>query len=262
LNASAYLTATFRDIQQNDVYTTNLYRPDGTTRYSTNSIYSNASTSRYIRTYDAITTYDQAGTWRFAVTYRGKTYDHYFTVTCTDYTLSGAHSGHQGYWANTYITSTRTIAGSTANEVTYKAGNYVRLDPGFTATQNSYFHAHIEPCGSTADREAEENETALVDKEWIDMDFSSLQNQYLMAQPNPFSHQTNFVFALKKPSVVSLIIKDIYGREITKIIHRQRYEEGTYQANFETNDLPAGIYTAVFLEDDAIKQTLKLVISK
>ena len=262
LNSSAYLTATFRDIQQNDTYTAYLYRPDGTLRYSNASTYTSASASRFLRTYDAVTTYDQAGTWRFAVSYRGKVYDHYFTVTCTDYALSGAHSGHQGYWANTYITSTRTISGSTANEITYKAGNYIRLDPGFTATQNSYLHAHIEPCGSTADRDAAENEYVIEDNAPPVFRSPTAANEYLIAQPNPFSNQTDFVFALKNPTTVSLFIKDIYGREVTKIIHQQLYEAGTYQANFQTNNLPSGIYTAVFLEGDKIKQTLKLVVSK
>jgi len=59
-------------------------------------------------------------------------------------------SSTQYYAASNYITSTRTVYTSYNNtSVTYKAGNYVQLNPGFNTQYGAKFEALIGPCTPT-----------------------------------------------------------------------------------------------------------------
>jgi len=59
-------------------------------------------------------------------------------------------SSTQYYAATNYITSTRTVYTSYNNtSVTYKAGNFIRLNPGFNTQYNAKFEALIGPCSGT-----------------------------------------------------------------------------------------------------------------
>ena len=55
-------------------------------------------------------------------------------------------TGVQIYEASSHILSTREIVGGVGTDVLYKAGNYIRLDPGFEAKIHSQLTAKIEGC--------------------------------------------------------------------------------------------------------------------
>lgn len=60
---------------------------------------------------------------------------------------SPLHStGTQVVSAQMYITSTRVITGGQGTDVTYSAGNYIQLNPGFHAKSNNIFKAVLEGC--------------------------------------------------------------------------------------------------------------------
>ncbi len=65
----------------------------------------------------------------------------------------------------------------------------------------------------------------------------SLEQNY----PNPFNPTTNIRFTIPKNNQTSLIIYDILGREITKLINRE-LNPGTYEFVFDGSSLPSGIY--------------------
>ncbi|MBE9468838.1 MAG: T9SS type A sorting domain-containing protein [Bacteroidetes bacterium] len=68
----------------------------------------------------------------------------------------------------------------------------------------------------------------------------NLQQNY----PNPFSAQTFISFKLRQRTNVSLVVFDIFGREIEKIINNEKRNPGKYLESFnaKTKKLKSGVY--------------------
>ena len=65
--------------------------------------------------------------------------------------------------------------------------------------------------------------------------------------PNPFNPSTTIRFSLPTPENISLIIYDINGKEVRRIIDNQKYEKGVYEAiwdgkNQYGNTVASGVY--------------------
>ena len=60
--------------------------------------------------------------------------------------------------------------------------------------------------------------------------------------PNPFNPTTKISFDLPKDVRVSIVIYDILGREITKIINNDFRTAGKYITEFNASTLTSGIY--------------------
>lgn len=75
--------------------------------------------------------------------------------------------------------------------------------------------------------------------------------------PNPFIQHTSVRFELTQPSHVQLVLYDINGRQIRRLVDRE-YIPGEYRLRLAVDDLPAGVY---FLELTARgeRQVLKLL---
>jgi len=67
-------------------------------------------------------------------------------------------------------------------------------------------------------------------------EFSLSQNY-----PNPFNPTTVFTITVPTPEFVSVKVYDLLGREIAELAGRMM-NPGTYEINFDANDLPSGIY--------------------
>jgi len=67
---------------------------------------------------------------------------------------------------------------------------------------------------------------------------------YRLAQnyPNPFNPMTTIEFNLPEPSVVSLKVYDLTGREVARLIDREEILEGFQAVDFEAGSLSSGIY--------------------
>jgi len=59
--------------------------------------------------------------------------------------------------------------------------------------------------------------------------------------PNPFNPSTKIKFDIAKSGFASLVIFDITGKEIAKLVN-QNLNSGTYEFNFNAAALPSGIY--------------------
>jgi ligand-binding sensor domain-containing protein len=59
--------------------------------------------------------------------------------------------------------------------------------------------------------------------------------------PNPFTYQTIVVFNIPEEQLISLIVYDLMGREITTLVSG-RLEKGEHTITFKASDLPGGIY--------------------
>lgn len=80
------------------------------------------------------------------------------------------------------------------------------------------------------------------------------------AYPNPFNPITKFQFDLPEPSNVRLIIFNIQGQQVAKLVDNW-YSAGVYHATFDASLLSSGIYFAR-LEAGEFRKTQKLLLIK
>ena len=80
------------------------------------------------------------------------------------------------------------------------------------------------------------------------------------AHPNPFNPETNLTFDLPEAGNVSLVIYDVNGREIVRLVDGWR-QAGVYEAAFNASSLSSGIYFARLQAGD-FQQTRKLLLIK
>ena len=114
-------------------------------------------------------------------------------------TLIGTHTGVRGYLNGDFIASTASIAGLSTNNIFYQADNYVKLNPGFVAAQNSEFHAQINDCTVGGMREMEEE---------------LIGDNNLLVSPNPGFGIFSINYTADVNSDMRLIIRNLYGNII------------------------------------------------
>ncbi|MEM8486870.1 MAG: T9SS type A sorting domain-containing protein [Bacteroidota bacterium] len=76
--------------------------------------------------------------------------------------------------------------------------------------------------------------------------------------PNPFSQSTTLRYSLPQTMQVRLAVYDILGREVALLVDAQQ-EAGIYTAEFDADNLPAGIYLAR-IELDFLQFTKRMVL--
>ncbi len=67
--------------------------------------------------------------------------------------------------------------------------------------------------------------------------------------PNPFNPTTTIQYTLQKPQRVVLIITDLYGREVRRLLRGDLQEAGSHQVQFDAAGLPSGVYFYTLLTD-------------
>lgn len=78
--------------------------------------------------------------------------------------------------------------------------------------------------------------------------------------PNPFNPVTNIKFQLPKAGFVKLAVFDALGRNVAELVNQQ-LKHGTYNIDFEGNNLPSGVYFYK-LETESFTQTKKMILIK
>lgn len=78
--------------------------------------------------------------------------------------------------------------------------------------------------------------------------------------PNPFNPETNIKFDLPKNGYVDLILYDITGREISKLVE-QNLEAGRYNYKFNASNFNSGVYFIRLISND-FSETRKIVLVK
>ncbi|MBS1492769.1 MAG: T9SS type A sorting domain-containing protein [Bacteroidetes bacterium] len=83
-----------------------------------------------------------------------------------------------------------------------------------------------------------------------------LQQNY----PNPFNPSTKIVYTLNKTQYIELIVYDITGKEISKLVNKvETY--GEHEVNFSEKNLPSGVYFCQ-IKTETEFETIKMVIVK
>ena len=80
--------------------------------------------------------------------------------------------------------------------------------------------------------------------------------------PNPFNPETNIKFTLPKASMVSLIIYDISGKEVIKLIDDLNISAGTTTKTFYGNNLSSGLYFCSLIVNGKNSSSMKMIILK
>lgn len=93
--------------------------------------------------------------------------------------------------------------------------------------------------------------------------FSLLQNY-----PNPFNPITTIEFTLMEPSVVSLIIYNVLGQQIARLVDHATMDEGRQVLDFDASAVASGVYFYQLLADPIsgqgkfVSQVRKMVLLK
>jgi parallel beta-helix repeat protein len=78
--------------------------------------------------------------------------------------------------------------------------------------------------------------------------------------PNPFNPITNIRFDLHKSSLTKLLIFDILGREVAKLVN-EKLSTGSYEVDWNASGYPSGVYF-YRLETEEFTDTKKMVLIK
>ena len=93
---------------------------------------------------------------------------------------------------------------------------------------------------------------------------TELPTDYILYQnyPNPFNSTTKIRFSVKGNNVnVKIIIYDISGKLISEIIN-QNFSSGTYETDFNSNNLTSGVYFYTLNINDKTIDTKKMLMIK
>lgn len=145
---------------------------------------------------------------------------------------------------------TITASGSvdSGTEVVLKAGESIRLAPGFHAQANSLFQAAIEGC----------HVPPLPLQDTTDMAGLNLSEAAgrgiadLKIIPNPFRHATTIRYTLAEAKEVTLTLYDLSGRPVAVLQPAAWQEAGEHQLDFRNEQLAAGIYYLALQIDQEI----------
>lgn len=92
----------------------------------------------------------------------------------------------------------------------------------------------------------------------------NLPEKYTLNQnyPNPFNPTTTIKFALPKAGNVSILIYDVAGREVTRLINNAPLNAGSFDVKFDGSNLSSGIYFYKLLVDGNTISTKKMSLIK
>ena len=79
--------------------------------------------------------------------------------------------------------------------------------------------------------------------------------------PNPVVDMTKFTYSVTEPTVVSLAVYDVMGREVARVVSNESHSMGTYEAEFDASKLANGNYTYVIFAGDE-KVTGTMIVQK
>ncbi|MCE1164395.1 MAG: YCF48-related protein [Bacteroidetes bacterium] len=96
--------------------------------------------------------------------------------------------------------------------------------------------------------------------EWTNIipGYYNLEQNY----PNPFNPVTTISFGIPKAANISLIIYDITGREIDRLINNTVVNAGTLKYTYDASKLASGVYFYSLIADGKTAATKKMVLIK
>ncbi len=155
---------------------------------------------------------------------------------------------------NWILGQSNNIIQSTA-DVTYDAGNYIRLEPGFRAIQGCNFHAFIDGC--TASTNFTNNSAYKSNNEYSILDKELNVNIY----PNPTKEFATIEYQLPQEANISIALYNGMGQNIASLTNKQVQEAGLHQLQLNVNEFASGVYY-IKIKSDVYSSSKKLIIAK
>jgi len=157
------------------------------------------------------------------------------------------------YHASYGIYSDGIVEANTSVE--FKAGQVIRLLPGFSADANSTFSAVIDPCVNTILVSKEEEELSLK----IKIPFN--ENGDWSIAPNPSSGKTTIRFNVLEEAPINLEVYDSRGKLVKHLINQELYPKGSFEVDYQMLQNTPGIYYVLF-KNNKMTSTKKLIFVK
>lgn len=157
-------------------------------------------------------------------------------------TIPPAGSGNYPLSANQADTITIDIYGATVGSGWVIYRTFIVGNP--TAYQQDTFRLQLGPVGITP--------------------ISSIVKDYELKQnyPNPFNPSTSIEFSLQKNSDVNLIIYNMQGKEVARLLNNVKLGQGSYKYDFDSKDfnLSSGVYFYKLITGDYISVKKMMLI--
>jgi murein DD-endopeptidase MepM/ murein hydrolase activator NlpD len=231
----------FRDWIDETAVTANIYKPNGTL-WHTYTITNSSNYRNYIpndQSYN-VSALDAFGTYRYTITFNGKTYSHYFTIGCqSDATLVSAVTGHKGTMVSGTISSTQTITAFSSNYIEYMADGHVTLNPGFFARAGCRFVANTEGCNNSvanANKTTQTEITSAVTKQAVETNEQTSCKVF----PNPSSGVFTVLYNAKEKFTASIVVRNMMGQIVYKGTSKEYYN--ALQERIDISGKTKGIY--------------------
>ena len=149
---------------------------------------------------------------------------------------------------SSYITAGSNYTVTNSANVTHKAGSYIKLSPGFTASPNSAgsYLASLNICNPGTPKNVE-----LIDEELLEVmesesaEFSAdfvEDGIELNTFPNPFMGNFKISYSLMKESDVTLVLYDLFGKKIKTLVEGEVQQAGNRVIPVDAQELSPGIY--------------------
>ncbi|MCB0701625.1 MAG: zinc-dependent metalloprotease [Candidatus Kapaibacterium sp.] len=130
------------------------------------------------------------------------------------------------------------------SEVTFRAGNEIRIGTGFHSKSGSEFHAFIDnvDCSPSSKRINETQE----------FDSPNIGNTVLSISPNPVTSISDIVLTVGTSDNVSLILYDNLGNKRLSYLEDVSLKSGTYNYTLDGNELNSGMFVLILKIDGRI----------
>ncbi len=170
----------------------------------------------------------------------------------TDIVVPANHSNSEIVQASNSITSSKVVAANL--DVTYKAGNIIRLLPGFHAQNNAEFTCYNETCQNVDPCVVERVAASSVRENLFEnkRSIQVLENK-LACYPNPFSDKATIEVSIPKSTQAKLIVTDLAGNEIESLIDGEMLSAGTHKFILNKSDSSRGVLLITLITDDYIE---------
>ncbi len=98
------------------------------------------------------------------------------------------------------------------------------------------------PVNTNSSVDAQDENVFASDTDLLEVD-QDIPETYALRQnfPNPFNPSTEIRFDLPEDAMVSLVIYDVLGREVARLV-QEELPAGTHRARFNAGNLPSGVY--------------------
>jgi len=147
-------------------------------------------------------------------------------------------------------------------DVTLKAGNSITLKPGFHAKAGSHFHAYLEPCNKSSQKNLTTtgDDNTYIKQDITSTDLLTRKENKANTFPNPFTESFTVEYTLTSNSIVEIDIINTSGKKVFSNVFSK--EEGNNTFEFNGSDLSSGLYLLKIKTEEYKEVMMLLKISK